>query len=59
MDIKEYNGTSLAYMGDAVMSLLVREMLLAQGWQKSKILQKKSESWVKTGGRCCDRAGHV
>ena len=22
------------------------EMLLAQGWQKSKILQKKSESWV-------------
>ena len=36
----------LAYMGDAVMSLLVREMLLAQGWQKSKILQKKSESWV-------------
>lgn len=30
MDIKEYNGTSLAYMGDAVMSLLVREMLLAQ-----------------------------
>ena len=44
MDIKEYNGTSLAYMGDAVMSLLVREMLLAQGWQKSKILQKKSES---------------
>ena len=46
MDIKEYNGTSLAYMGDAVMSLLVREMLLAQGWQKSKILQKKSECWV-------------
>lgn len=46
MDIKEYNGTSLAYMGDAVMSLLVREKLLSQGWQKSKILQKKSESWV-------------
>ena len=46
MDIKEYNGTSLAYMGDAVMSLLVREMLLAQGWQQSKILQKKSEAWV-------------
>ena len=42
MDIKEYNGTSLAYMGDAVMSLLVREMLLAQGWQKSKILQKRN-----------------
>ena len=44
MDIKEYNGTSLAYMGDAVMSLLVREMLLAQGWQKSKILQKSAKA---------------
>lgn len=46
MEIKEYNATSLAYMGDAVMSLLVREMLLAQGWQQSKVLQKKSEAWV-------------
>lgn len=46
MDIKEYNGTSLAYIGDAVMSLYVREMLLAQGFQKPNVLQKKSVSWV-------------
>lgn len=46
MDIKEFNGTSLAYMGDAVMSLLVRERLLKEGFQKSKVLQKKSEGWV-------------
>ena len=46
MDIKEFNGTSLAYMGDAVMSLLVRERLLQEGFQKSKVLQKKSEGWV-------------
>lgn len=46
MKINEYNGTSLAYMGDAVMSLLVREMLLAMGYQQSKKLQKMSEGWV-------------
>ena len=46
MDVKEYNGTSLAYMGDAVMSLYVRELLLSKGYQQSKILQKKSEGWV-------------
>ena len=41
MDIKEYNGTSLAYIGDAVMSLYVREMLLELGYQKPNVLQKK------------------
>lgn len=46
MDIQEYNGTSLAYMGDAVMSLYVRQLLLAKGYQKSKDLQKLSEGWV-------------
>lgn len=46
MDIREYNGTSLAYIGDAVMSLLVREKLLSMGYQQSKVLQKKSEGWV-------------
>lgn len=46
MDYREYNGTSLAYMGDAIMSLLVREKLLGQGYQKAKVLQKMSESWV-------------
>lgn len=46
MDIREYNGTALAYMGDAVMSMLVRKKLLAQGYQQSRVLQKKSEAWV-------------
>lgn len=46
MEIKEYNGTSLAYMGDAVMSIYVREYLLSKGYQKSKTLQKMSEQWV-------------
>ena len=39
MEIKEYNGTSLAYMGDAIMSVFVREMLLSQGYQKSKVMK--------------------
>lgn len=46
MEIQEYNGTSLAYIGDAVMSLYVRELLLSRGFQQSKTLQKKSEAWV-------------
>ena len=51
MEIVEYNGTTLAYIGDAVMSLLVREMLVAQGFQKPKILQKKSEAWVSASAQ--------
>ena len=46
MKIEEFNGTSLAYMGDAVMSLLVRDKLLAMGYQQSKKLQTISEGWV-------------
>ncbi len=37
MEIQEYNGTSLAYMGDAVMSLYVRELLLSEIQRLTKI----------------------
>lgn len=46
MEIVPYNGTTLAYIGDAVMSLKVREMLVLQGFQKPDVLQKKSILWV-------------
>lgn len=46
MDANACNGTTLAYIGDAVMSLWVREQLIEEGWQKPKVLQKKSEGWV-------------
>jgi len=46
MDAKALNGTTLAYIGDALMTLWVREHLMEQGWQKPKVLQKKSEGWV-------------
>lgn len=42
MEIVTENATSLAWVGDAIMSLRVREHLLTLGYQKPKILQKKS-----------------
>lgn len=51
MNIAEYNGTSLAYIGDAVMSLYVREMLLEKGFQKPDVLQKKSVAWVSANAQ--------
>ena len=51
MELAEYNGTSLAYIGDAVMSLYVREMLLSMGYQKPDVLQKKSISWVSANAQ--------
>lgn len=51
MNLAEYNGTSLAYLGDALMSLYVREMLLSQGYQKANVLQKKSVAWVSANAQ--------
>ncbi len=42
MEIVTENATSLAWIGDAIMSLAIREHLLKLGYQKPKILQKKS-----------------
>ncbi|MBP3870027.1 MAG: hypothetical protein J6E46_03525 [Faecalicoccus sp.] len=42
MEIVTHNATSLAWMGDALMTLRVREALLEKGYQKPGILQKKS-----------------
>lgn len=46
MKAKECNGTTLAYVGDAVMSLWVRERQVQEGWQKPAILQRQSIAWV-------------
>lgn len=42
MEIVTENATSLAWIGDALMSLMVRDHLLDAGFQKADILQKKS-----------------
>ena len=40
------NGSTLAFVGDAVLSLLVREHLVAQGLTKAKALQEASVAYV-------------
>ena len=42
MEIVTENATSLAWIGDAVMSLAVREHLLSLSFRKAHILQKKN-----------------
>ena len=46
MEVVTHNPTSLAWIGDAVMSLHIRNMLLEKGYRKADILQKKSARWV-------------
>ena len=46
MDLSSYSGRTLAFLGDAVWSLEVRNSLLIDGQGQGKILQKKSISYV-------------
>lgn len=46
MDVNSCSGRTLAFLGDAVWSLCVREYLLERGEGKGKTLQKKSISYV-------------
>lgn len=47
MEIVPYNGNTLAYVGDAVMSLQVRNYLVCEkGMQKPKMLQEESVKFV-------------
>ena len=45
MEIVNYNGTSLAFIGDAWMSLKVRMRVLEQGYQRPRELQRRCSSW--------------
>lgn len=47
MEIVPYNGNTLAYIGDAVMSLQVRNYLVSEkNLQKPNVLQKESVKFV-------------
>lgn len=46
MEIVPYNGLTLAFLGDAEMSLRVRTMLVKQGCQRPNKLQRESVKWV-------------
>lgn len=48
---KHYNGNVLSYIGDAVISLKVREYLISLGYTKSKNLQEKSIVYVSANGQ--------
>ena len=51
MEIVTENATSLAWIGDAIMSLAVREDLLKKGYQKPNTLQKKSSRICSAKGQ--------
>ncbi|MDO4465767.1 MAG: ribonuclease III domain-containing protein [Bacillota bacterium] len=51
MEIVEHNATSLAWIGDAIMSLKVREHLLKKGYRKADVLQKKSSRYCSAKGQ--------
>lgn len=40
------NGVTLAFIGDAVMTLKVRDYLVQKGLQKPSVLQKRTAQWV-------------
>lgn len=46
MEIVPYNGTTLAFIGDAVMTLYIREKLVKEGYQRPNDLQKKTAQYV-------------
>lgn len=46
MNIKECSGSTLAYVGDAVWSLIIREYLVEKGYTKAKDLQTRSVQFV-------------
>ena len=46
MQLNELSGSTLAYIGDAVWSLLVREHLVELGYGRAKDLQRTSVRWV-------------
>lgn len=51
MEIVTHNATSLAWMGDALHGLKVREHLLSRGIQNPAVLQKKSAKFCSAKGQ--------
>lgn len=51
MEIVSENATSLAWIGDAVYTLRVREHLLKKGYRKADILQKRSAKFNSAKGQ--------
>lgn len=48
----EISGRTLAFLGDAVWSVLIREMLIKEGKTRGKTLQKDSVAYVSAKAQC-------
>lgn len=46
MKVNEISGSTLAYLGDAIWSLFVREYLVEKGYNRANDLQRKSVKFV-------------
>ena len=46
LDVDLSNGNILAYIGDSVMTLKVREFLVSEGYTKAKVLQERSTNYI-------------
>ena len=51
MDIKEYSGNSLSFIGDAVFTLRVREYFITGHYQSSKSLQRLCNGYNSAKGQ--------
>ena len=51
MDIKEYSGNSLAFIGDAVYTLRVREYFISHHYQSNRSLQKLCNGYNSARGQ--------
>ena len=52
MTVNECSGRTLAFLGDAVWSVIVREYLILHGEGKGRTLQKKSIAYVSAKAQC-------
>ncbi len=52
MDINNLNALELAYIGDAVYEVSIREYLLKKGIRKVNNLQKEAKKFVSAKGQC-------
>ncbi len=52
MNVNDHSGRTLAFLGDAVWSLTIREFLIESGEGRGKDLQKKSIAYVSAKAQC-------
>lgn len=52
MKIEEYNSLALAYLGDSVYEIYIREYLIKKGIQKVNQLQKDAVKYVSAKAQC-------